>query len=33
MIFKVFFITSRYNYTEPIRVARVIANKKKKRNR
>lgn len=25
MIFKVFFITSRYDYTEPIRVARVIA--------
>lgn len=25
MIFKVFFIASRYNYTEPIRVVRVIA--------
>ena len=25
MIFKVFFIASRYNYTEPIRVARVMA--------
>lgn len=25
MIFKVLFIASRYNYTEPIRVARVMA--------
>lgn len=25
MIFKVFFITSRYDYTEPIRLARVMA--------
>lgn len=25
MIFKVFFLASRYNYTEPIRLARVIA--------
>ena len=24
MIFKVFFITSRYDYTEPIRLARVM---------
>lgn len=25
MIFKILFLASRYNYTEPIRVARVVA--------